>query len=138
MSDQQQGENAITQFKKLLYNFDVMIEYAKGEIAMHDCNMKLYANSRKKKEKAKFVSHKIDKQKFEIYLEELINAKKEIIANLNSVIDKYNPIYKKIFYMKYFEEKTNEEIADNFGYSLSGIKKICKKMREDFIDITIK
>lgn len=99
--------------------------------------MNLYANSRKSKEKAKFVSHKIDMQKYAIYIEELIKAKEGVLATLNSVLDKYNQLYKNVFYMKYFQNKQLEEIANETGYSVSGIKKIIDKMKNDFIDISL-
>lgn len=130
-------DTIIAQIKKLLYNYDLSITYAQGEIKFHECNMNLYANSRKTKEKAKFVSHKIDMQKYAIYIEELTKAKEGVLATLNSVLDKYNQLYKNVFYMKYFQNKQLEEIANETGYSVSGIKKIIDRMKNDFIDISL-
>lgn len=128
-------ENVIDKIRTLLLNYDLALDYAKGEINYHDCNMKLYANSQKKKEKARYISHKIDKEKFEVYYDEIVKAKEDVLVILNSVLDKYIPIYKTIFIMKYFQQREIECIANQTGYSSAGIYKILNKIRKDFEDI---
>lgn len=131
------GLGVINQIKKLLYNFDLALAYANGEIEFRKANMNLYQHSKKRFEKSLFVSNKVDKEKFELYASELEKEKQQIMIVINSVLDRYNPRYKKIFIMRFFEEKPIKEIADDVGYTQRQIFAIIEKLKKDFIDISV-
>jgi len=138
MSDNsEKGIKVINQIKKLLYNYDMALVYANGEITFRQANMKLYQNSKKKYDRVLFVSNKVDKEKFEIYQQELMKAKNEIVSSVNSILDRYNSKYKQVFIMKFFEEKTIDEIASSLGYSKRAIDDIIAKLKRDFIEIEL-
>ena len=123
----------VDKIRRLLLNYDLTVAYALGEIEIRKDIMELYKGDDRKPSQKKFIQAKIDMERFEIYAEEVLKAKKELVDNLNSVLKRYTERYQKIFWMACIEKKPYAEISDKTGYNYETIKKIVHKVKGDVI-----
>jgi len=130
-----EARTVVDRLKKLLYNYDLEIVYAKGEIKLRQASMSLYENDIRRNSQKKFVVAKVDKERFENYVDELENAKREITDNLEIILSKYTPRYRQVFIMYFFENKTYDEICEATHYAPDGLKKIIQKLKSDLIQL---
>ena len=99
--------------------------------------MRLYKGDTKKISKRKFVLSKVEKERYEIFLEEIAVAKKEILENLNLILDKYQPRYRQVFVAYFLEDKQYWEIEALTNYSYDAIKAIIRRLKNDLIDLYV-
>ena len=123
----------VDKIRRLLLNYDLTVAYALGEIKIRQEIMSLYRGDTRKPSQKKFIQAKIDLERYEVYVEEIIKAKKELVDNLNYVLKRYNDRYQKIFWLACIEKKPYAEISDVTGYNYETIKKIVHKVKEDII-----
>lgn len=123
----------VDKIRRLLLNYDLTVAYALGEIEVRKSIMDLYRGDTRKPSQRKFIQAKVDKERFEIYVEEVAKAKKELKDNVLYVLNRYNPKYKDIFWMACIEQKTYEEISQITGYSYDAVYKIVHKVKNDII-----
>ena len=128
-----QAQTIVDKIKQLLYNYDLTLLYANGEIKIRQSTMDLYSGSKNKYRQKKFIEAKVDKERYEIFVEDLENARKEIKENLEIILSKYQSRYKEIFMLYFFEEKTYKEIAKITSYSIPMITKIIKRLKDDLL-----
>ena len=117
----------VKRIKKMLFNYDLAVAYVKGEIMIREANMRLYKGDTKKISKRKFVLSKVEKERYEIFLEEIAVAKKEILENLNLILDKYQPRYSQVFVAYFLEDKPYCEIEALTNYSYDAVKAIIRR-----------
>jgi len=127
----------VKRIKKMLFNYDLAVAYVQGEIKIREANMRLYKGDTKKTSKRKFVISKVEKERYEIFLEEIAVAKKEILENLNLILDKYQPRYRQVFIAYFLEDKQYCEIEALTNYSYDAIKAIIRRLKNDLIDIYV-
>lgn len=130
-----QATTIVERIKKLLFNYDLAIVYAKGEIQLRRAAMDLYSNDTRKNSQKKFVVAKIDKERFEDYVADLENAKKEILDNLEIILSKYTERYRQVFIMYFLENKTYDEICAKTNYAPDGLKYAIDKLKKDLIQM---
>ena len=133
--DTRQAKNVIAKIKQLLYNFDLAVVYAKGEIKLRQATMNLYSQDKRRYSQKKFIVAKVDKERFEDYVSDLENAKQEIMDNLDIILSKYTPKYKQVFIMYFFENRSYDEIASETHYAIDGLKDIVAKLKKDVINM---
>ena len=127
----------VKRIKKMLFNYDLAVAYVKGEIKIREANMRLYKGDTKKISKRKFVLSKVEKERYEIFLEEIAVAKKEILENLNLILDKYQPRYRQVFIAYFLEDKQYCEIEALTNYSYDAVKAIIRRLKNDLIDLYV-
>ena len=127
----------VKRIKKMLFNYDLAVAYVKGEIMIREANMRLYKGDTKKISKRKFVLSKVEKERYEIFLEEIAVAKKEILENLNLILDKYQPRYRQVFVAYFLEDKQYCEIEALTNYSYDAVKAIIRRLKNDLIDLYV-
>ena len=127
----------VKRIKKMLFNYDLAVAYVQGEIKIREANMRLYKGDTKKISKRKFVLSKVEKERYEIFLEEIAVAKKEILENLNLILDKYQPRYRQVFVAYFLEDKQYCEIEALTNYSYDAIKAIIRRLKNDLIDLYV-
>ena len=127
----------VKRIKKMLFNYDLAVAYVKGEIKIREANMRLYKGDTKKTSKRKFVLSKVEKERYEIFLEEIAVAKKEILENLNLILDKYQPRYRQVFVAYFLEDKQYCEIEALTNYSYDAVKAIIRRLKNDLIDLYV-
>jgi len=123
------AKNVIERIKVLLFNYDLELTYARGRVREYEITMRLYGNDKRKEFQRKYLSAKVDKEKFENYIDEIIDAKNEIMDNIDIILSNYTPRYKEVFILYFFENKTYDEICDKTNYSRDAIKDIIKKLK---------
>lgn len=127
----------VKRIKKMLFNYDLAVAYVQGEIKIREANMRLYKGDTKKISKRKFVLSKVEKERYEIFLEEIAVAKKEILENLNLILDKYQPRYRQVFVAYFLEDKQYCEIEALTNYSYDAVKAIIRRLKNDLIDLYV-
>ena len=127
----------VKRIKKMLFNYDLAVAYVKGEIKIREANMRLYKGDTKKISKRKFVLSKVERERYEIFLEEIAVAKKEILENLNIILDKYQPRYRQVFVAYFLEDKQYCEIEALTNYSYDAVKAIIRRLKNDLIDLYV-
>ena len=127
----------VKRIKKMLFNYDLAVAYVNGEIKIREANMRLYKGDTKKISKRKFVLSKVEKERYEIFLEEIAVAKKEILENLNLILDKYQPRYRQVFVAYFLEDKQYCEIEALTNYSYDAVKAIIRRLKNDLIDLYV-
>ena len=133
--EMEQAKNVIERIKVLLFNYDLELTYARGCVREFEITMRLYQNDHRKDRQRKFLSAKVDKERFENYIDEILDAKKEIMDNIDIVLSNYTPAYKRVFVMYFFENKTLEEISTETNYSFDGIRYIINKLKSLIIQL---
>ena len=123
----------VDKIRSLLLNYDLTVAYALGEIKIREEIMRLYKGDDRKPSQKKFLQAKIDAERYEIYVEAVVAAKKELEKNVLFVLDRYTSHYKKVFWLHCIEQKTYDEISVVTGYSYEACKKICHRVKEDMI-----
>ena len=129
------AKTIIDKIKQLLYNYDLAIVYANGEIKLREATMSLYSNDTRKKSQMRFINAKVDKERFEDYVADLENAKREILDNLDIILSKYTEKYKRIFIMFFIENRSYDEICEKTNYTPDAVNKIISKLKSDVIDL---
>lgn len=125
--------NIVDKIRKLLMNYDLTVAYALGEITIRKEIMELYKGDERKPNQKKFIQAKIDVERYEVYVEEIVKAKKELVDNLNYVLSRYTERYRSVFWLACIEKKSFKEISEQTGYSYDTVNKIVHKVKEDII-----
>lgn len=131
--DNKTAATIVEKIKQLLLNYDLTIAYANGEIAIRKATMELYKGSKNKYQQKKFIEAKVDKERFEIFIEDVNHAKQEISENVSLILDKYQPRYKQIFIAYFLEGKNYDDICELTHYSKDAINKIIHKLKQDLL-----
>ena len=127
-------ESVPERLRKLLYNYDMTIVYVNSEIAYREKKIDVLKNSRRNSAQKLMIEMKIEKDRYESYLEELIEQKKQLQENLDIVLNKYQPKYKAIFYYYFIQKKDLTEIAELTKFSYSNVKCIIRKLKNEIIN----
>jgi len=129
------AKDIVEKIKRMLFNCDLTIAYAHGEIKLRDAEMKLYEGRGGRKEQFKYIRAKTEKEQYEVFIEDINHIKEEITENLSIILDKYQPKYRQIFLLFFIESKTYQEIADITHYSFEAVKVIIKRLKNDLITL---
>lgn len=132
----EKAKTIVDRIRKLLFNYDLSIAYGKSEIHRRSIEMELYEGKQGNAYK-KFVAAKVEKERFELYVDEMENAKKELLENFNLITDKYIGKYRQVFVAYFIENKSYEEIAEITSYSFEAIKWIIRKLKRELLDLFI-
>lgn len=132
-----QAATIVKKIKKLLYNYDLTLVYATGEISLREANMTLYEGDKKRDSQRRFVLAKVEKERYQLFVDEVQKAKKEILNNLDLVLSKYTPRYKAVFIAYFIEEKNYDDICGATHYSRDAVAHIIQKLKADLIDTYI-
>lgn len=131
--DETKPKNIIHLIKNLLLNLDLTIEFCKCEVAAYAAKMDLYKNSKSKYKQRMFIDSKINKERVEIFLEDTLREKEELLLGVNQIIDKYFKPFQKVFVLYFIEDMSVEDIARELNYSVEFIQKVIKQQNEDLI-----
>jgi DNA-directed RNA polymerase specialized sigma24 family protein len=125
-------QTVVDRIRVLLFNYDLAIQMAQTEIKKRTADIELYKGHGGKTGR-KFLVAKVEKERYERYVNELIILKNELIEGLEIILDKYSNSYKQVFMLYFIERKSLEEIKRQTCYSLTAIKYIVNKFRSELI-----
>lgn len=140
MSDEKNtkvAKNIVEKIKRMLYNCDLALVYAKGEIEIRNAELKLYEGDNRKQSRFKYIKAKTEKEQYEVFVDDINHTKNEITENLSLILDKYQLKYRQIFLLFFIESKSYQEIADITHYSFEAVKVIIKKLKNDLITLYV-
>lgn len=122
-----QARNVLEKIKRLLLNYDLLIEYAKGELDIRAAYMDLNKKVKTKAGKKLFIVSKVEYERFSMFIDELNAAKSRLLNNLNNILEMFEDENKEIIRSYYFDNRTIDEIAEE--------KNISKKYIDDVIKV---
>ncbi len=125
-------QTVVDRIRVLLFNYDLAIQMAQTEIKKRTADIELYKGHGGKMGRKLLVA-KVEKERYEKYINELVILKNELIEGLEIILDKYSNSYKKVFMLYFIEKKSLEEIKKQTCYSLTAIKYIVNKFRNELI-----
>lgn len=135
MEERTKADTIVTRIKKMLFNYDLAVAYVDGEIKLREANMRLYKGDTKKDSQRKFLIAKIEKERYQLFMEEVAVAKKQILENIDLILEKYQPKYRQVFIAYFIEDQKYADIETLTNYSCDAIKVIIRRLKNDLIDL---
>lgn len=132
-----EARKIVVEIRRLLLNYDLILLTATCEIKNRVADMNLLEHRQDKKSQKLYVKAKVEKERYELYVDEINNLKNELLENLELILDKYCGKYKNVFVVYFIEGKSREETAELTNYSVDAVKKIVERFRHDLIDLFI-
>lgn len=127
----ERGKLIAENLRKLLFNIDLRIVHAKGEIELAEQDFKINSKIGTNASRQKALRSKAVAKAYEAYVGTLEKVKNNIQFNIDKVLTGYTPKHKKIWVMYFLEQKPIEEICEELHYSKSNINVIIKKLKLD-------
>ncbi len=127
-------KNAADSIRKVLFNYDLELVAAQGELKLAEAKVLRYKDEQNNKSKTLWANALIDEAKLNTFIEQLTKGKNETYAALEEILSIYTPKYKKIWLMYFIGNYTYEEIAEATNYTIDGISYTIKKIKKDLID----
>lgn len=125
------GQKIAERFRKLLFNIDLKIAEAEGQIALAEEEFKLHQKIRKTDNQRIAMNAKMNKECYKVFVSNLKIIKEKILKDLDRVLSTYTSKYKKIWMMYFIGRRSIEEISNEVNYSRDNINRIIKKMKDD-------
>ena len=91
--------NVADKIKAVLINYDLEIESAKAQLKKAYAKSSCFKDSKIHWQQDRYYSGKIEIVKYQTYIEQLRKCKKELIEDLEKVLDVYYPLHKRIWLM---------------------------------------
>ena len=129
-------KTAADSVRKVLFNFDLELVAANGELDLTRAKIQRYADKKNRREIERYTSARIDEEKLKAFVRQLIDGKNRTWSSMENILNTYSPKYKTIWLMYFISQYSYEEIAERTGYSIDGINFIIKKLKTDLIDLT--
>lgn len=130
------AKTAADSVRKVLFNFDLELVAANGELDLARAKIHRYADKKNKHEIERFTSARIDEEKLQVFVQQLIDGKNKTWKSMENLLSTYTPKYKTIWLMYFISQYSYEEIAEQTGYTIDGINFIIQKLKKDLIDLT--
>lgn len=129
------AKTAADSVRKVLFNFDLELVAANGELDLTRAKIQRYADKKNRLEIERFTSARIDEEKLKIFVQQLIDGKNKTWKSMENLLNTYTPKYKTIWLMYFISQYSYEEIAEQTGYTIEGINFIIRKLKKDLIDL---
>ena len=128
------SKNIIERLKRTLFKYDMEIARVEAEIALAQEKMDLTCQSTRQKDVKEFLSAKIDKENYEVFISRLKTNKTTLLRNIYLIIDKYEGDYSEVFKKHFFENKEVEQIAEETQLPIYTVCQIIKRLNYDVSD----
>lgn len=109
-----QAKNVLDKIKRLLLNYDLLLDYAKGERDLRLNYMNLNKQVKTKAGQKLYILSKVELDRFNIFIEEITKAKEELLNNLSNTLEMFEEKNHKILKKYYLENKSVDEIAKSY------------------------
>ncbi len=133
--DKELYNETLGKIRKTLIKFDFEIAYAKGQIEYFKSIIDNFQNSNKKCDKIKVIYARVDYERFEKYLDQLISAKNDLIKSIQDLLDTYNFKYSQIWVGYFIRKQTIEEISEISNYSSKQIWRVLKSINKEIENV---
>jgi DNA-directed RNA polymerase specialized sigma subunit len=123
--------NIAEKIRKMLLNIDLKIVYAEGEkkVAIEDFRFNQKIDTSKNQQLA--MQAKARKECYSIYINNLVETKRNINFQLDKILDKYLPERRKIWELYFLQNKSVKKIAEELNLEIKKVQEIIKKLNED-------
>ena len=84
----------------------------------------------------KFILEKVEVRKYEMYKDELLKARSELLERIDIVLGRYyNKKMKEVFFMHFIQQKTVQEIVAKTNLTSTAIEKIVSHQKNELLKI---
>lgn len=125
------GKRIADSIRKLLLNCDLRLVYADGEQKIAQEDFKLYSKLSGNTNRRKALYAKARVETYKVFIKKITEIKGDITLNLDAVLSRYTPKYKKIWVMYFIEQASIDEICNAVAYSRGNVNVIIKKLKQD-------
>ncbi len=126
-------KNPAESYRKTLFNYELEIANTISRSEFFAAREEMYRDDKTKKGKTIYFGAVVNLRKLQSYLIALKKGKNEAWSRLETIIDRYKPKKKKIWFMYFINGYSIQDIATNLPYDLRNLKRIIKAMREELI-----
>lgn len=127
----ERGQVIADNIRKILLNCDLRILHAEAELKIAQQEHKLHSKLGSKNDIKKSLLAKARAEAYKIYIKTINEVKGEVSFNLNQVLSRYTPKYKKIWTMYFIEQASIDDICTAVAYSRGNVNKIIQKLKLD-------
>lgn len=128
--------NIAKRLRKLLMNYELAIAEADSQINLHIGKMKLLMGKENIASQKKFILEKVEVRKYEMYKDELLKARSELLERIDIVLGRYyNKKMKEVFFMHFIQQKTVQEIGAKTNLTSTAIEKIVSHQKNELLKI---
>lgn len=131
-----EAKTAADSVRKVLFNFDLELVAANGELDLTKAKVQRYADKKNRQEIERYTTARIDEEKLKVFVQQLIDGKNKTWKSMENLLNTYTPKYKTIWLMYFISQYSYEEIAERTGYTIEGVNFIIRKLKKDLIDLT--
>lgn len=136
--EKNRGQLIGEKIRKLSLNLDLKIAYAGAQLKSANESYKLFSKLEGNDNKRKALDSKIMIVCYRMYLKNLKDAKKDLMSNIERILNRYYQNY-KIIWIKYFiNEESIESIAAITNKSQDQIVAIIEKFKNDLANMYTK
>lgn len=119
------------EIRKTLLDYELLIANAEATIERYDNEYALYSKLGGKRNAAMAMQAKIYSTTYKTFLENMNNAREELVESINYCLRGYNDKWRKVWVLYFLEDKPLSEISKRVGYATKYISEILAKMRDD-------
>ena len=132
-TDVESPKNPAESYRKTLFNYDLEIANVVSRSEFFAAREEMYRDDNTKKGKNIYFGAVVNLRKLQAYLIALKKGKNDAWQRLETIIDRYKPKKKKIWFMYFINGYSIQDIAIMLPYDLRNLKRIIKSMREELI-----
>lgn len=132
-TDVETPKNPAESYRKTLFNYELEIANVISRSEFFAAREEMYRDDNTKKGKNIYFGAVVNLRKLQTYLIALKKGKNEAWQRLETIIDRYKPKKKKIWFMYFINGYSIQDIATMLPYDLRNLKRIIKSMREELI-----
>lgn len=118
--------------RKTLMLLDLKIIEANGQLKLANEEFEFNQRFKQSANQKKAIEAKVRVECYKVFINNLIEAKKDILKNLDTVLSVYEEKDRKIWIMHFIQHKSVNQMAEELQFSTSAVYKIIAKFKEEF------
>lgn len=127
------GKLIAERIRKTLLQIDLKLVEADALMKINDHDYQLNKRINTQKNQQKALEAKAIRECYKVYIENLGSIKKQVLDNLERVLDKYNSKYKQIWILYFIEHRPLEYISSQVHYTEDNVKKVVARLKSDLV-----
>ena len=124
----------VKKLKNLMLTYDLLLIQASAERDIRIACMNQTSHDTRKKPAKKYIVAKIEKERLDTYIEELLESRDNLLQGVEIILEKYNIYHKRIFVDYFLKGQSVETIAEKEKLSNQAVENIVDRIKKDILD----
>ena len=125
------GLTLVAMLRADILNYDLAISSASSRVRFWSASMEKARGRRNIKSKRLFVRAKVNKEIYEAHLEDLLNARAELVAAIDACLNSYPRAYRNVFRLAFLDGRALEDVSKETKLPLKAVERIVKVLARD-------